>query len=109
MACPNSVMCVFSVFPSPDQQGGAPHGSMLMNTGGSLPDLSSLHFPSPLPTPLDPDEPGYPSLSGGGSTGNLTCTLTQLGIHGASGQCWGKLLFMESNALQYCVTPYKRN
>uniref|UniRef100_A0A8C2E9G0 DENN/MADD domain containing 4B n=1 Tax=Cyprinus carpio TaxID=7962 RepID=A0A8C2E9G0_CYPCA len=70
-----------TVFPSPDQQGGAPHGQMMLNTGGSLPDLSSLHFPSPLPTPLDPDEPGYPSVSGGGSTGNLSCTLTQLGIH----------------------------
>ncbi|XP_043112834.1 CREB-regulated transcription coactivator 2 isoform X2 [Puntigrus tetrazona] len=72
-----------TVFPSPDQQGGAPHGPMVLNTGGSLPDLSSLHFPSPLPTPLDPDEPGYPSVSGG-STGNLTCTLTQLGIHSPS-------------------------
>lgn len=55
--------------------------STLLNTGGSLPDLSSLHFPSPLPTPLDPDEPGYPTLSGGSSTGNLTSTLTQLGIN----------------------------
>ncbi|XP_016108695.1 CREB-regulated transcription coactivator 2-like isoform X2 [Sinocyclocheilus grahami] len=71
-----------TVFASPDQQGGAPHGPMVLNTGGSLPDLSSLHFPSPLPTPLDPDEPGYPSVSG--STGNLTCTLTQLGIHSPS-------------------------
>uniref|UniRef100_A0A673LFR3 Transducer of regulated CREB activity C-terminal domain-containing protein n=1 Tax=Sinocyclocheilus rhinocerous TaxID=307959 RepID=A0A673LFR3_9TELE len=72
------------VFASPDQQGGAPHGPTVLNTGGSLPDLSSLHFPSPLPTPLDPDEPGYLSLSAGGSTGNLTCTLTQLGIHSPS-------------------------
>ncbi|XP_073728757.1 CREB-regulated transcription coactivator 2 isoform X2 [Misgurnus anguillicaudatus] len=70
-----------TVFPSPDQQGGSPHASTVLNTGGSLPDLSSLHFPSPLPTPLDPDEPGYPSLSGGSSTGNLTSTLTQLGIN----------------------------
>ncbi|KAL1258515.1 hypothetical protein QQF64_009092, partial [Cirrhinus molitorella] len=73
-----------TVFPSPDQQGGAPHGPTILNTGGSLPDLSSLHFPSPLPTPLDPDEPGYSSLSGGSSTGNLTCTLTHLGIHSPS-------------------------
>ncbi|XP_050986812.1 CREB-regulated transcription coactivator 2 isoform X2 [Labeo rohita] len=70
-----------TIFPSPDQQGGASHGPTMLNTGGSLPDLSSLHFPSPLPTPLDPDEPGYPSLSGGSSTGNLTCTLTHLGIN----------------------------
>ncbi|XP_051721971.1 CREB-regulated transcription coactivator 2 isoform X2 [Ctenopharyngodon idella] len=73
-----------TVFPSPDQQGGAPHGASVLNTGGSLPDLSSLHFPSPLPTPLDPEEPGYPSLSGGSSTGNLTCTLTQLGINSSN-------------------------
>ncbi|XP_018620323.2 CREB-regulated transcription coactivator 2 isoform X2 [Scleropages formosus] len=69
-----------NVFPSPDQQSCAPHIPSGLNTGGSLPDLSSLHFPSPLPTPLDPDEPCYPALSGGNSTGNLTSTLTQLGI-----------------------------
>ncbi|XP_067303835.1 CREB-regulated transcription coactivator 2 isoform X2 [Pseudorasbora parva] len=66
-----------TVFPSPDQQGGAAHPSVL-NTGGSLPDLSSLHFPSPLPTPLDPEEPTF------SSTGSLSCTLTQLGIASSS-------------------------
>eukprot|EP00063_Salmo_salar_P081780 XP_014056615.1 PREDICTED: CREB-regulated transcription coactivator 2-like isoform X3 [Salmo salar] len=71
-----------NIFPSPDQQSSTPHAPSALNTGGSLPDLSSLHFPSPLPTPLDPDEPGYPSsLSGGSSTGNLASTLTQLGIN----------------------------
>ncbi|KAI5618251.1 CREB-regulated transcription coactivator 2-like [Silurus asotus] len=70
-----------NIFPSPDQQSNAPHVQSALNTGGSLPDLSSLHFPSPLPTPLDPDEPGYLSLSGGNSTGNLASTLTQLGIN----------------------------
>ncbi|KAJ8354652.1 hypothetical protein SKAU_G00222190 [Synaphobranchus kaupii] len=69
-----------NVFPSPDQQSSAPLIPLAMNTGGSLPDLSSLQFPSPLPTPLDPEEPGFPSISGGCSTGNLTSTLTQLGI-----------------------------
>lgn len=57
-----------------------------LNTGGSLPDLSSLHFPSPLPTPLDQDEPtfaGSSSLSGGSSTGSLASTLTQLGLTAA--------------------------
>lgn len=71
----------YSIFPSPDQQSNAPLVPSALNTGGSLPDLSSLHFPSPLPTPLDPEEPGYPSLSGGNSTGNLASTLTQLGIN----------------------------
>ncbi|XP_062848456.1 CREB-regulated transcription coactivator 2 isoform X2 [Trichomycterus rosablanca] len=73
-----------TILPSPDQQSGGPHIPMVLNTGGSLPDLSSLHFPSPLPTPLDTDEPGYPSLSGGNSTGNLASTLTQLGIDTAN-------------------------
>lgn len=75
-----------NIFTSPEQPSAVAHGvPSALNTGGSLPDLSSLHFPSPLPTPLDQDEPGvYPgssSLSGGSSTGNLASTLTQLGIN----------------------------
>ncbi|KAJ8273723.1 hypothetical protein GJAV_G00104790 [Gymnothorax javanicus] len=71
-----------NIFPSPDLPSSAPHLLPApLNAGGSLPDLSSLHFPSPLPTPLDGDQPPYPSsLSGGSSTGNLASTLTQLGI-----------------------------
>ncbi|KAG2463175.1 CRTC2 protein, partial [Polypterus senegalus] len=68
------------IFPSPDQQPSSPHIPSALNTGGSLPDLTSLHFPSPLPTPLDADEPSFPNLSGGSSTGNLASTLTHLGI-----------------------------
>lgn len=56
-----------------------------MNTGGSLPDLTNLHFPPPLPVPLDPEETAYPSLSGGSSTSNLTHTMTHLGISGNLG------------------------
>ncbi|XP_069392948.1 CREB-regulated transcription coactivator 2 isoform X2 [Paralichthys olivaceus] len=74
-----------NIFTSPEQPSTPVHGVPLsLNTGGSLPDLSSLHFPSPLPTPLDQDEPSYggsSSLSGGSSTGNLASTLTQLGIN----------------------------
>ncbi|XP_061552933.1 DENN domain-containing protein 4B-like isoform X4 [Phycodurus eques] len=66
-----------NVFVSPEQPSGPAHGvPSALNISGSLPDLSSLHFPSPLPTPLDHDEPAYP----GGSAGNLASTLTQLGI-----------------------------
>ncbi|XP_037308739.2 CREB-regulated transcription coactivator 2 isoform X2 [Pungitius pungitius] len=79
-----------NIFTSLEQPSTPTHGVPLgLNTGGSLPDLSSLHFPSPLPTPLDQDEPLYPgssSLSGGGSTGNLASTLTQLGINAANPQ-----------------------
>ncbi|XP_072316726.1 CREB-regulated transcription coactivator 2-like isoform X2 [Eucyclogobius newberryi] len=75
-----------NIFTSPEQPSAVAHGvPSALNTGGSLPDLSILHFPSPLPTPLDQDEPGaFPgasSLSGGSSTGNLASTLTQLGIN----------------------------
>ncbi|XP_043974046.1 CREB-regulated transcription coactivator 2-like isoform X2 [Gambusia affinis] len=78
-----------NIFTSPEQPSTPVQGvPQVPNTGGSLPDLSSLHFPSPLPTPLDQDEPGYPAssaLSGGSSTGNLASTLTQLGINAARG------------------------
>lgn len=74
-----------SAFPSPDQPAGVPGLPPAMNTGGSLPDLTSLHFPPPLPTPLDPEEMAYPSLSGGNSTSNLTHTMTHLGISGGLG------------------------
>ncbi|NXL90905.1 CRTC2 protein, partial [Alectura lathami] len=70
------------IFPSPDQPANVPLIPSALNTGGSLPDLTNLHFPSPLPTPLDPDESTYPSLSGGSSTSNLANTMTHLGISG---------------------------
>ncbi|NXA56114.1 CRTC2 protein, partial [Nothocercus julius] len=72
-----------SIFPSPDQPANVPLIPSALNTGGSLPDLTNLHFPSPLPTPLDPDESAYPSLSGGNSTSNLATTMTHLGISGS--------------------------
>lgn len=70
-----------NIFPSPEQNAGLSHYQSSLNTGGSLPDLSNLHFPSPLPTPLDPEEGGgYPNLSGGSSTGNLPAAMMHLGI-----------------------------
>lgn len=75
----------FSIFPSPDQPANVPVLPPALNTGGSLPDLTNLHFPPPLPTPLDPEETTYPSLSGGNSTSNLTHTMTHLGISGGLG------------------------
>ncbi|XP_035306262.1 CREB-regulated transcription coactivator 2 isoform X10 [Cricetulus griseus] len=74
-----------NIFPSPDQPANVPVLPPAMNTGGSLPDLTNLHFPPPLPTPLDPEETVYPSLSGGNSTSNLTHTMTHLGISGGLG------------------------
>ncbi|NXR82096.1 CRTC2 protein, partial [Pycnonotus jocosus] len=71
------------IFPSPDQPANVPLMPSALNTGGSLPDLTTLHFPSPLPTPLDPEEAPYPPLSGGSSTSNLATTMTHLGISGS--------------------------
>ncbi|NXG15119.1 CRTC2 protein, partial [Grallaria varia] len=71
-----------SIFPSPDQPANVPLMPSALNTGGSLPDLTTLHFPSPLPTPLDPEEAPFPPLSGGSSTSNLATTMTHLGISG---------------------------
>ncbi|XP_026793401.1 CREB-regulated transcription coactivator 3 isoform X1 [Pangasianodon hypophthalmus] len=74
-----------NIFPSPEQNVGLSHYQGTLNTGGSLPDLSNLHFPSPLPTPLDPEEGGYPNLSGGSSTGNLPAAMMHLGIGNSQG------------------------
>lgn len=75
-----------SIFPSPEQNPGLCHYQGLLNTGGSLPDLSNLHFPSPLSTPLDPEDNGaYPNLSGGSSTGNLPAAMMHLGIGNSQG------------------------
>lgn len=81
--CP-SALC--SIFPSPEQTPGLSHYQGLLNSGGSLPDLSNLHFPSPLSTPLDPDDGGgYANLSGGSSTGNLPAAMMHLGIGNSQG------------------------
>ncbi|XP_053560081.1 CREB-regulated transcription coactivator 2 isoform X2 [Bombina bombina] len=69
-----------NIYPSSDQPASINQVSSILNTGGSLPDLTNLHFPSSLPTPLDPEESGFGSLSGGSSTGNLTNNMTHLGI-----------------------------
>ncbi|MFT7816442.1 CREB-regulated transcription coactivator 3 isoform X1 [Arapaima gigas] len=74
-----------NIFPSPEQNTGLSHYQGTLNTGGSLPDLSNLHFPSPLPTPLDPEDGGYPNLSGGSSTGNLPAAMMHLGIGNSQG------------------------
>nr|XP_020740151.1 CREB-regulated transcription coactivator 1 [Odocoileus virginianus texanus] len=74
-----------NIFPSADQENTTALIPATHNTGGSLPDLTNIHFPSPLPTPLDPEEPTFPALSSSSSTGNLAANLTHLGI-GAAGQ-----------------------
>ncbi|XP_041695720.1 CREB-regulated transcription coactivator 1-like isoform X2 [Coregonus clupeaformis] len=74
-----------NIFPSPDQEVNTSLIPATLNTGGSLPDLTNIQFPPPLPTPLDPDDTvAFPSLSSSNSTGNLTTNVTHLGISAAS-------------------------
>ncbi|KAL2088302.1 hypothetical protein ACEWY4_015201 [Coilia grayii] len=75
-----------NIFPSPEPAVGLSHYQGSLNTGGSLPDLSNLHFPSPLPTPLDPEDTAHHThLSGGSSTGNLPAAMMHLGIGNSQG------------------------
>uniref|UniRef100_A0A667ZBT4 CREB regulated transcription coactivator 1a n=1 Tax=Myripristis murdjan TaxID=586833 RepID=A0A667ZBT4_9TELE len=60
-----------SIFPSPDQQLTTSLIPAAHNTGGSLPDLTNIQFPPPLPTPLDSDDAAAASLSSSNSAGNL--------------------------------------
>uniref|UniRef100_A0A452SUR2 CREB regulated transcription coactivator 1 n=1 Tax=Ursus americanus TaxID=9643 RepID=A0A452SUR2_URSAM len=73
-----------NIFPSADQENTTALIPATHNTGGSLPDLTNIHFPSPPPDPPDPEEPTFPALSSSSSTGNLAANLTHLGIGGAS-------------------------
>ncbi|XP_057189985.1 CREB-regulated transcription coactivator 1 isoform X2 [Triplophysa rosa] len=59
-----------NIFPSPDQEMTASLIPAAHNTGGSLPDLTNIQIPPPLPTPLDPDDSSS-TLSASNSTGNL--------------------------------------
>ncbi|KAM5194822.1 CREB-regulated transcription coactivator 1 isoform 2-T2 [Mantella aurantiaca] len=73
-----------NIYPSNDQENTTSLIPTAHNTGGSLPDLTNIHFPSPLPIPLDPEESTFPTLTNSNSTGNLTTNLTHLGITTAS-------------------------
>nr|XP_055058188.1 CREB-regulated transcription coactivator 1 isoform X5 [Misgurnus anguillicaudatus] len=64
-----------NIFPSPDQEMTAEM------TGGSLPDLTNIQIPPPLPTPLDPDD-NSSTFSASNSTGNLANT--HMGLTSAS-------------------------
>lgn len=56
-----------------------------LNTGGSLPDLTSLHYSAPLPASLDTGSPLFGGMSMGNSVGNLPAAMTHLGIRSSSG------------------------
>ncbi|XP_051967301.1 CREB-regulated transcription coactivator 1b [Xyrauchen texanus] len=73
-----------NIFPSPDQEMNISLMPAAHSTGGSLPDLTNIQFPPPLPTPLDPDDPITFPTSSSSNTSNLTTNLTHLGISAAS-------------------------
>ncbi|KAF7466995.1 CREB-regulated transcription coactivator 3 [Marmota monax] len=56
-----------------------------LNTGGSLPDLTNLHYSVPLPASLDTSDNLFGSMSVGNSVGNLPAAMTHLGIRSSSG------------------------
>ncbi|XP_036271534.1 CREB-regulated transcription coactivator 3 isoform X2 [Pipistrellus kuhlii] len=56
-----------------------------LNTGGSLPDLTNLHYSAPLPASLDAGNPLFGGMSMGNSVGNLPAAMTHLGIRSSSG------------------------
>ncbi|KAF3858468.1 hypothetical protein F7725_011669 [Dissostichus mawsoni] len=62
------------IFPSPDQQLTTSLKPAAHNTGGSLPDLTNIQFPPPLPTPLDSDDVVAGSFSSSNSTQALANT-----------------------------------
>ncbi|XP_067416802.1 CREB-regulated transcription coactivator 1 isoform X2 [Emydura macquarii macquarii] len=94
-----------NIFPSADQENTTTLIPATHNTGGSLPDLTNIHFPSPLPTPLDPEESTFPALSSSNSTGNLATNLTHLGISTAS----QGMTTTQASSRQPAVSPLSLN
>ncbi|XP_045417608.1 CREB-regulated transcription coactivator 3 isoform X3 [Lemur catta] len=56
-----------------------------LNTGGSLPDLTNLHYSAPLPASLNTSDHVFGSMSVGNSVRNLPAAMTHLGIRSSSG------------------------
>nr|XP_060641083.1 CREB-regulated transcription coactivator 1 isoform X6 [Anolis sagrei ordinatus] len=94
-----------NIFPSADQENTTTLIPAAHNTGGSLPDLTNIHFPSPLPTPLDPEEATFPSLSSSNSTGNLAANLTHMGLNTAN----QGMTTTQASSQQSAVSPLSLN
>ncbi|XP_054452473.1 CREB-regulated transcription coactivator 1 [Anoplopoma fimbria] len=62
------------IFPSPDQQLTNSLKPVAHNTGGSLPDLTNIQFPPPLPTPLDSDDAVGTTFSSSNNTQTMAST-----------------------------------
>ncbi|XP_033258779.1 CREB-regulated transcription coactivator 3 isoform X3 [Orcinus orca] len=74
-----------SAFPHSGQNMGLSPFLGTLNTGGSLPDLTNLHYSVPLPASLDTSDHLFGSMSVGNSVGNLPAAMTHLGIRSSSG------------------------
>ncbi|XP_066886051.1 CREB-regulated transcription coactivator 3 isoform X6 [Kogia breviceps] len=74
-----------SAFPHSGQNMGLSPFLGTLNTGGSLPDLTNLHYSAPLPASLDTSDHLFGSMSVGNSVGNLPAAMTHLGIRSSSG------------------------
>ncbi|KAM7048595.1 CREB-regulated transcription coactivator 3 isoform 2-T2 [Molossus nigricans] len=74
-----------NTFPHNNQNIGLSPFLGTLNTGGSLPDLTNLHYSAPLPASLDPGDHLFSSMSMGNSVGNLPAAMTHLGIRSSSG------------------------
>ncbi|XP_054445288.1 CREB-regulated transcription coactivator 3 [Pteronotus mesoamericanus] len=74
-----------NTFPHNSQNIGLSPFLGTLNTGGSLPDLTNLHYSTPLPATLDAGDHLFGSMNTGNSVGNLPAAMTHLGIRGSSG------------------------
>ncbi|KAM6918295.1 CREB-regulated transcription coactivator 1 [Xenentodon cancila] len=64
---PCQVPGIHILFPTPDQQSADSLKPAAHSSGGSLPDLTNIQFPPPLPTPLDSDDAATTSFSSSSS------------------------------------------
>ncbi|XP_028358017.1 CREB-regulated transcription coactivator 3 isoform X2 [Phyllostomus discolor] len=74
-----------NAFPHNSQNIGLTPFLGTLNTGGSLPDLTNLHYSGPQPASLDAGDHLFGSMSMGNSVGNLPAAMTHLGIRHPSG------------------------
>uniref|UniRef100_A0A3B4ZEM3 CREB-regulated transcription coactivator 1-like n=1 Tax=Stegastes partitus TaxID=144197 RepID=A0A3B4ZEM3_9TELE len=91
-----------SIFPSPDQQLTASQKPAAHNTGGSLPDLTNIQFPPPLPTPLDSDDAAAASFGSSSSIHALGNT------QGSCRRCRSALSDCEGETQPECISPPHR-
>ncbi|XP_053558948.1 CREB-regulated transcription coactivator 1 [Bombina bombina] len=94
-----------NIYPSGDQENNSGLIPAAHNTGGSLPDLTNIHFPSPLPIPLDPEESSFPTLNNSNSTGNLS----HLGMNNTSQGITQGTVTVSPSHRQSSVSPLSLN